>query len=84
MEEFVNTGRFHGKSVCEEMTRVPLLIRVPGVSGRQECTHWADRPRADVVEFVRQRRVNTGLGSLCINMKISRLSDSRSCRSPAG
>ena len=35
-EEFgEHGGRFHGKSVYEEMTRVPLLIRVPGVSGRR-------------------------------------------------
>ena len=34
-EEFgEHGGRFHGKTLYEEMTRVPLLIRIPNVAGR--------------------------------------------------
>jgi arylsulfatase A-like enzyme len=35
-EEFgEHGGRFHGKSLYEEMTRVPLMIRIPGVEPRK-------------------------------------------------
>ncbi len=38
-EEFgEHGGRFHGKTLYEEMTRVPLVIRIPDVAGRQVKT----------------------------------------------
>ena len=49
-EEFgEHGGRFHGKTLYEEMTRVPLLMRVPDLDGRRIVTPIGQREVAPTI-----------------------------------